>query len=100
MPRCNKVKTFLGIPNEAFALGYVEFHDPDIRVLMPPTVHVLVKLYRVISILCDRTMPRARAIELRHSFEKTITCPIMAQNDKNGPGIAFTFFDNGCKATF
>jgi len=61
---------------------------------MPPAIAIIPKFLLVISTLRSTEGPRAGPVGLRHALECCGIRAVLATNDKQSAGIAFTFCDN------
>lgn len=54
MPQCGNVNFLTVLPDEAFSIRDVQFHDPGVRVLAMPSVKVIRKFMFVINVFRTR----------------------------------------------
>lgn len=84
--------------DEPFPIRDIQFNDPKIVILLPPTIAIVPEFLRIFSILRTREGPCTRTVRLRHAFVSCGGGTPLATNDKQSAGVGFALCDHRCEA--
>jgi hypothetical protein len=77
--------------DEPFPIRDIQFDNPKIVVLPSSSIAVIPEFLRIFSVLRTRPGPSSRPVGLRHAFVSCSLAAVLATNDKQCAGVAFTF---------